>query len=58
MDDQVLDDEGAGEAASFPRARTALVPSHLLVEHDIARDKYLVSMWVIELVRLGTLHVA
>ena len=34
--DQVLDDKGAGEAASFPHARTALVPSRLLVEHDVA----------------------
>ena len=35
MDDQMLDDEGAGEAASFPHAQTILVPIHLLVEHDI-----------------------
>ena len=35
MDDQVLDDKGA-EAASFPHARTVLVPSRLLVEHDVA----------------------
>ena len=58
MDDQVLDDEGAGEATRFPRARTALVPSRLLIEHDIVGDKHLVSAWVIEPVCLGTLRVA
>ena len=36
VDDQVLDDEGASEAASFPHARTVLVPGRLLVEHDVA----------------------
>ena len=54
----MLDDEGVGEAASFPRAWTALVSSCLLVEHDVARDKHLVSAWVVEPVRLGTLRVA
>ena len=58
MDDQVLNDEGAGEATSFPHARTVPVLSRLLAEHDIARDKYLVSTWVVEPVRLGTLRVA
>ena len=32
---QVLDDEGAGEAASFPHARTVPVLGRLLVEHDV-----------------------
>ena len=58
VDDQVLDDEGAGEASRFPHARTALVPSRLLVEHDITRDKHLVSAWVVEPVCLGTLRIA
>ena len=58
MDDQVLNDEGAGEAASFSRARTVLVPGCLLVEHDITRDNHLASAWVIELVCLGTFRVA
>ena len=54
----MLYDEGAGEAASFPHARTVLVLSRLLIEHYITRDKYLVSAWVVEPVRLGTLRVA
>ena len=54
MDDQVLNHEGAGEAASFPRARTILVLGRLLVEHDVARDKHLASAWVVESVCLGT----
>ena len=58
MDDQVLDDKGAGEAASFPHAQTVLVLSRLFVEYDVARDKYLVSAWVVEPVCLGTLRVA
>ena len=58
MDDQVLNDEGTGEAASFPCARTVLVPGLLLVEHDVVRDKHLVFARVIEPVCLGTLRVA
>ena len=58
MDDKVLNDEGAVEATSFPRARTALVPSRLLIEHYAMRDKNLVFAWVVEPVRLGTLRVA
>ena len=58
MDDQVLDDEGAGEAASFPHAKTVLVTSRLLVKHDVARDNHLASAWVIEPIRLGTFRVA
>ena len=41
VDDQVLDEEGAGEAASFPRARTAPVPSRLLIEHDVTETSTL-----------------
>ena len=58
MDDQVLEYEGVGEATSFLRPRTALVPSRLLIKHDVVRDKHLVFAWVVEPVRLGTLHVA
>ena len=58
MDDQVFDDEGAGEAVSFPRARTIPVLASLLIEHDVARDNHLASVWVVELVRLGTFRVA
>ena len=58
MDDQVLDDEGAGEAASFLRAWTVPILGHLLVKHDVVRDNHLTSVWVIELVRLGTFLVA
>ena len=50
----MLDDEGAGEAVSFPCVRTVLVPGRLLVEHDVAQDNHLASTWVIEPVRLGT----
>ena len=58
MDDLVLDNEGAGEATSLPQAWTILVPGCLLIKHDIARDKHLVSAWVVEPVRLGTLYIA
>ena len=58
MDDQVLDDEGAGEAANFPHARTVLVLGHLLIEHDVAQDNHLASACVVEPVGLGTFLIA
>ena len=58
VDDQVLDDESAGEAASFHRAQTVPVPGRLLVEHDVTRDNHLASAWVVEPIRLGTFLVA
>ena len=58
MDDHALYDEGAGETASFPRARTVLVSSRLLIEHHIPRDHHLASLGIIEPIRLGALLVA
>ena len=57
VDDQVLDDKGAGEAASFPCARTIPVLDRLLVEHDVARDNHLAYAWVVDPVCLGTFRV-
>jgi hypothetical protein len=53
VNDQVLDDEGALDPASFPYARILPILGRFLVEHDVARDDDLASAWVKQLVRLA-----
>ena len=58
MNDHALDDEGAGEAASFPHARTVPVLGRLLIEHHIPRDHHLASLGIIKPIGLAALLVA